>query len=201
MKKQFMLMVLLVILGLAKAQDSTLERSEFYFNMDLHLGTHIGGGLGANIFMDEKNAFQIGYFTLAKKSRAMPSDFHGGLSGLLTLGLNHPKDKIRTGYFSYARGVYLNPQKTNRALLSVGLGFGTQENKVNFRRTSQNAFLGPNYTWTTEKVPSVSLVLGCRFEFLLTKPYGLSAFSPTLILSPGKSYIGLSFGQMLGTLR
>ena len=194
-------MILLVISGLAKAQDSTLERSGFYLNMDLHLGTHFGGGFGMNIFLDEKNAFQVGYYTLAKRPKEMPSNFHGGLGGLLTFGLNSPKDKIRTGYFSYARGVYLNSQRTDRALFSVGLGFGTQENKINFIKANTNTFFGPNYTWKTEKVPSISLVLGCRLEFLITKPYGLSAVSPTIIFNPDNTYVGLSFGQMLGKLR
>ena len=100
---------------------------------------------------------------------------------------------------SFGRVFYLNEKQTVRANISIGLGYTIITEPESWKKISPAFFVG-NYNYEYKSHSAVSLIVNPKFEFPLTRFYGLT-LSPMLQINKDRAYYGIGIGQMLGRLK
>ncbi|MCU0460380.1 MAG: hypothetical protein MUE37_14995, partial [Bacteroidales bacterium] len=182
--KQTVLILLLVSCALpVNAQFG--ENNALYIGNEFNVGGYFGVDISLNYLYQEKYSVRLGYTTNTRIAKSIPSDYSPGIVGILTLGMNTPSDNFRSIHLDFGFIKKLNDAGTARMNLSVGLGFVSTKEPVNWQKT--DGFMTENYTWDYETDHSVSLVVNPKFEFPFSRYWGLS-ISPMLQVYDGGTF-------------
>ena len=175
------------------------EHHAIYTTTELSIGNYLGIDLNLNYIYEERYSFKIGYAGQLRKPRTQPTDFSSGLSGVFLFGLLNPYDKMDTYQLGVGKIYMLNPAKTIRLNLSVGLGYTIIREPENWQSAASDG-VGSNYTWDLDKVKTLSLIINPKIEFPLLNVVGFTV-SPVLQVNKQRVYVGIGLGDMFGLLR
>jgi hypothetical protein len=109
-----------------------------------------------------------------------------------------PRDNFSSIHLDFGIIKKLNEAGTARINLSLGLGFVTTKEPVNWQHTDD--FMTENYTWDYETGHAISFVVNPKFEFPFSRYWGLS-ISPMLQVYDGGVFFVVGVGHIFGLLR
>jgi hypothetical protein len=192
------LFILLLASGFGSASAQFSENNAIYAGNEFNAGSYFGMDLSLNYAWQEKYCVKLGYNTNTRIAKTIPSDYNPGLVGILTFGMNTPRDNFRSVYLAFGYIAGLNRAGTARVNLAFGLGYVMTRVPVNWQKT--DGFMSENYTWDYEKAHSVSFVINPKFEFPFSRYWGLS-ISPMLQFYDGGTYFVVGIGHIFGLTR
>ena len=192
------LSILLLVTGAAAANAQFDEKNAIYFSNEFNMGGYAGVDISLNYVYDTRFAFRVGFSGNTRIARTLPSDYSPGVVGILTLGVNTPRDNFQSVHFTFGYIQKLSEAGTVRLNLSLGLGYAMTREPVNWQKIDQ--FLSDNYTWDYEHNHSISFVLNPKFEFPFSRYYGLS-ISPMVEIYDGGTFFAVGIGHIFGLLR
>lgn len=170
-----------------------------YLGTELNIGNYLGIDLNLNYVHLEKYSLRVAYSANIRKANSLPADYSSGLIGAMLFGLTTPVDQMENLQIGLGRIYGLNPNRTIRANISLGLGFTTIREPENWQVT-ESSLLVENYSWEYGKYNTLSLIINPKIEFAFNRFYGFT-LSPMLQLSKERMYIGVGIGQIMGLVR
>ena len=197
MKGIISIFISLISFNIANAQF--FEDNKFYSTIEMNLGNYIGFDLNLNLVQNETFSYKIGYNRHFQKPRSQPENFSPGFIGLFFLGLGSPYDQIENYQIGIGKIYQLNKSGTIRANISIGLGYSTIKETVNWV-PNDDGIIGTNYSWDYNENYTVSLIINSKIEFLIKNWAGLTV-SPMLLVNTERIYFGIGLGTMIGYLK
>lgn len=189
----------MLLVGCAASANAQFgENNALYIGNEFNVGGYFGADISLNYIYQEKYAVRLGYTSNTRIAKSIPSDYSPGMVGILTLGMNTPRDNFSTVHLDFGFIKKLNDAGTARMNLSLGLGFVLTKEPVNWQKT--DGFIIENYTWDYEYDHAISLVLNPKFEFPFSRYWGLS-ISPMLQIYDEGIFFVVGVGHIFGLLR
>ncbi len=196
MKRLVILLFILCGMNCVNAQFE--ENNAIYGANEFNVGSYFGIDVSLNYLYLEKYSARLGYTTNTRLAKSIPSDYSPGVIGILTLGVGTPRDNFSSIHLDFGVIKKLNEAGTARVNLSLGLGFVTTREPVNWQQA--DAFMTENYTWDYETSHAISFVVNPKFEFPFSRYWGLS-ISPMLQVYDGGVFFVVGVGHIFGLLR
>lgn len=187
-----------MVIGFIPIHGQFGETHAIYVGNEFNMGGYFGMEVSLNYVYREKYAARVGFTTNTRIAKSIPSDYSPGMIGILTLGMNTPRDNLRSIHLDLGFIKKLNEAGTARLNVFLGLGFVTTKEPVNWQKT--DGFMTENYTWDYEAGHAVSFVVNPKFEFPFSRYWGLS-ISPMLQVYDGGTFFVVGIGHIFGLLR
>lgn len=201
MIKRLVIIIFVLKSSWAIAQE-TDSYNAYYLYSELNLGNYVGVDFNLNYVINNKYSLKLGFSGNIRKPKSEPENFSGGLKGLFSVGIENPYDHLLNYKIDLGRIYNLNPKKTIRANLAVGMGYTIIKEPENWELVESDVLLNltENYTYTYRSYSTLSLIISPKIEFPITRFFGLSV-SPTIQLNKDRSYFGIGLGTLLGKLK
>jgi hypothetical protein len=193
-------MNLLIIGTSAKAQFT--ETTNLYLGVGVSIGNYNGGDFNFNYGSQNNWSAQFGIKSISREAREKPSDYFGGVVGLLTRGMSNPVDRITSYQFLGGKMVPLKISNINSRLnLLTGPTINDFQKSINFQRnnTTGGVLIG-TYTFEKEKSSGFGWMVKPTMEVKFGKVIGLS-LNPYLLFNSYDFSYGFDFQFLIGILQ
>ncbi len=193
MFRSIFLLIAFLFLNTSYGQD--VKTHSLFFAGELNLGNFRGVDFSANYAYKEKYSFSLRTSVNFRKSHSTPDNYSSGLfTGILTLGLDSPKDILGIHYFTFGRLFKQNIKGTKRFNIQIGLSYTTVEYPYDFN------FVGGlfvrNYTWNYNRMGTIGLLINPKIEYPRYNYIGFT-ISPFIHINRYEVFFGFGFGSMI----
>jgi len=200
--KQFVI-ALYILIGSTIVNAQILKENLFYLDAGGSVGNYIGGDLAANYIHNQKISFQFSFSHFERKDPSRPDDYSGGLSSIVSLEANTPKDELKS--YSILGGFILPYKGSEKGRWNLRAGLAYSEFKEAYAyniiddAVSSEFFIG-NYSYKKRHSEMLSIVFKPELEIAFSKyvGIGLSAF---IVLNEKTTVFGLGINLKLGVLK
>jgi hypothetical protein len=211
-KTQYALLCILLVFGInvfgqidnsigvdSRRMDDSAMFKHAYYSFTIQSGNYDGIGASLRIIHKSDFVFELGLMQADRRAKNTPDDYSMGLWSAITLSLDKiPRDEIQDYRITIGKRFKVFKNSKLYFLPTAGIGVSKVINSTEFEKVG-DGLLEDSHIWQEKAERKLSLNLGAKMEYALTRHFGLVVNSGG-VFNSSRSFLSFGAGIIVGIL-